>query len=238
MGASRKLDRSLVGWGRSLRRAAGFRPSGGAGSQPMRFQRSSRCTAATAAPHCPKVVVADGRDRATPRPTSSPISARNPPRTVCAKVRHVSIRPGGNVVASMEFGAELRELGRPRSSPVGPTAQAGPTPAECVSACVYARWAAVPPRRAAGSAASRIHRMSTQVELGSLPWLFRLPSRAASPIIVSGRHRSPLRAPDGRQPAGGLCRPNCSNPTTSASLSSGEMRRWRLAFRQNCVTCA
>ena len=136
-----------------------LRPMAQAGSEPMRFRveplQNDNCGY-----HCPNVVVADGViEPDTPQAFAD--FAREAAHAQNLKALMLINSPGGNVVASMEFGANLRRLGM-AAIVAGygyDGAHAGPTPGECVSACVYALMGAV---RRVAPAQSRValHRMS------------------------------------------------------------------------------
>src|SRR3954451_23302142 len=109
-----------------------------AGSQPMAFRvaplQSAECGA-----RCPNVVIADGViEPGTPEAFID--FARQAAHMPNLKSLMLINSPGGNVVASMEFGAELRQLGMVAmvAGYGSDGMRAGPTPGECVSACVYA----------------------------------------------------------------------------------------------------
>jgi hypothetical protein len=197
-----------------------------AGSQPMRFQveplQSANCGL-----HCPNIVVADGIIESD-TPDVFVDFARQAARAPNLKAVMLINSPGGNVVASMEFGAKLRQLGMAAivASYGYDGARSGPTAGECVSACVYAlmgasRRVAPPQSRVA------LHRMSVPQSVTPVrgrvntvsrrfadPRLVRILSRYARQMGVS---------PDVVMQAESL------QPDHVRTLSSSEMRRWRLA---------
>src|SRR6185437_2551037 len=109
-----------------------------ASSAPMQFHveplQSGNCGY-----NCPNVVVADGIIEPD-TPEEFVDFARQVARAPNLRAVMLINSPGGNVVASMEFGAKLRQLGMAAivASYGSDGRRAGATPGECVSACVYA----------------------------------------------------------------------------------------------------
>ena len=178
---------------------------------------------------CPNVVVADGVIEPDTPETLSSISPGR--RRAAPNLKSVLLinSPGGNVVASMEFGVKLRELGM-AAIVAGygyDGMRAGPTAGECVSACVYALMGAVrrvapdaEPRRAAPhvgraerSADARPRRASSRAGFAD-ERLVDIVARYARQMGVS---------PDVVRQAESL------DADHIRMLSQGEMRRWRLA---------
>ncbi len=152
---------------------------------------------------CPQVFVADGVIEPD-TPLAFVEFARG--AVITPGVRGVVLinSPGGNVLASMELGAEFRKLG------------------ECVSACVYALMGAV--RRVAPSI-SRIalHRMSVMQRDGFFgPESRRLADTDLVQLVARYAQRM------GVDPAVVLTAESQS-PDNIHVLSPREMRRWRLA---------
>ena len=197
-----------------------------AGSQPMQFHveplRSADCGV-----KCPNVVVADGViEPDTPEVFAD--FARAASRTPNMKSLMLINSPGGNVIASMDFGAMLRQLhiAAVVASYGSDGFRAGPTPGECVSACVYALMGAV--RRVAPEQSRvALHRMSvsetltpTRGRVGSVSRRFadeRLVDKVARYARKMGV------SPDVVMQAESL------DPDHVRSLNAREMQRWRLA---------
>ena len=136
---------------------------------------------------------------------------------------------GGNVVASMEFGAMLRELGM--AGIVGGFVSDGieaRIAGECVSACVYALMGAVKRIAPPGSEVA-LHRMSiVETEARGLVWAAH---EAQLRRRADGRCARPLRAPDGGQ-SGPRARRGIPPARHDAFADAGEMRRWSFAVSQ------
>ena len=136
--------------------------------------------------------------------------------------------PGGNVVASMEFGARLRQLGMAAivAGYGSDGARAGPTAGECVSACVYALMGAVK-RVAPEQSRVALHRMSvTQTEAPTRGRTGSVTRRYADERLVDivARYARQMGVnPEVVRQAEAL------DADHIRMLSSGEMRRWRLA---------
>ncbi len=197
-----------------------------AGSEPMQFHVEP-LQSADCGYKCPNVVVADG----VIEPDTPEVFvdfAREAARSPNLKSVMLINSPGGNVVASMEFGARLRELGM-AAIVAGygiDGSKAGATPGECVSACVYALMGAV---RRVAPIQSRValHRMSvvqsdapTRGHAGSVSRRF---ADGRLVDIVERYARQMGVNPEVVRQAESL------EPDHIRSLSSGEMRRWRLA---------
>ena len=197
-----------------------------AGSEPMHFQveplQSGNCGY-----NCPNVVVADGVIEPD-TPEEFVDFARQVAHAPRLRAVMLINSPGGNVVASMEFGAKLRQLGMAAivASYGNDGRRAGATPGECVSACVYALMGAV---RRVAPAQSRValHRMSVSQS--------RAPARGQSGFvtrrfadtrlvrIVARYARQMGVSPDVVIQAESL------QPDHIRALSQREMKRWRLA---------
>ena len=197
-----------------------------AGSQPMRFHvetlQSQDCGY-----KCPNVVVADGViEPDTPDQFFS--FAREAARAQNLKSVMLINSPGGNVVASMEFGAKLRELGMAAivASYGSDGTRSGPTPGECVSACVYALMGAVK-RVAPTQSRVALHRMSvSQSEAptrGHVGYTTRRFADNRLVDIVARYARTMGVSPEVVLQAESL------DPDHIRSLSPAEMRHWRLA---------
>jgi hypothetical protein len=207
--------------------AAGCAPAPAwAGSEPMQF-RVAPLREASCGERCPNVVVADG----VIEPDTPEVFvdfARQAAAAPNLKSVMLINSPGGNVVASMEFGAKLRQLGM--SAIVAgygyDGVRAGPTAGECVSACVYALMGAVK-RVAPSQSTVALHRMSvstseisTRGHAGSVSRRFadgRLVDIVATYARQMGVNPEVVRQAESLE------------PDHIRSLSSGEMRRWRLA---------
>jgi hypothetical protein len=197
-----------------------------AGSQPMQFHvqplQSADCKY-----KCPNVVVADGViEPETPEAFLD--FARQAANSPNLKSVMLINSPGGNVVASMEFGVKLRELGMAAivASYGYDGSRAGATPGECVSACVYALMGAV--RRVAPTQSRvALHRMSVvQTEEPMRGHAGAVSRRLADGRLVDivARYARQMGVnPEVVRQAESL------DPDHIRSLSSGEMRRWRLA---------
>jgi hypothetical protein len=197
-----------------------------AGSQPMQFHveplQNSDCGY-----RCPNVVVADGViEPDTPQTFID--FAQAAARASNLKSVMLINSPGGNVVASMEFGVKLRELGM--SAIVAgygyDGARSGPTAGECVSACVYALMGAVK-RVAPEQSRVALHRMSVaQAEVPTRGHAGSVTRRLADTRlvdIVASYARQMGVNPEVVRQAESL------DPDHIRMLSAGEMRRWRLA---------
>ena len=197
-----------------------------AGSQPMQFHvaplQSEDCGAS-----CPNVVIADG----VIEPDTPDVFvdfARQAAHAGNLKSVMLINSPGGNVIASMEFGERLRQLGM-AAIVAGygyDGMRAGATPGECVSACVYALMGAV--RRVAPEQSRvALHRMSvaeasvpTRGRIGTISRRFA-DKRLVD--IVASYARQMGGSPDVVRQAESL------DPDHIRMLSEREMRRWRLA---------
>jgi hypothetical protein len=197
-----------------------------AGSEPMQFHVAP-LQGADCGARCPNVVVADG----VIEPDTPEVFldfARQAARTSNLKSVMLINSPGGNVVASMEFGARLRQLGMAAivASYGVDGMRAGPTPGECVSACVYALMGAV--RRVAPEQSRvALHRMSvaeSQVPTrGSAGGYRRKFADERLVEIVAKYARQMGVSPDV------VLQAESSDPDHPRVLSPGEMKRWRLA---------
>jgi hypothetical protein len=211
------LGAALVCFGPALARAD---------SGPMRFHVEPLQTASCGY-NCPNVVVADGViEPDTPQEFVD--FARQAAHAPNLRAVMLINSPGGNVVASMEFGSKLRQLGMAAIvASYGYDGQrAGATAGECVSACVYALMGAV---RRVAPAESRValHRMSvsqsgapTRGHAGFVSRRFADPRLVA---IVARYARQMGVSPDVVIQAESL------QPDHIRSLSQREMKRWRLA---------
>ncbi len=197
-----------------------------AGSEPMQFHVAPLQSAGCGV-RCPNVVVADG----VIEPDTPDVFldfARQAARTSNLKSVMLINSPGGNVVASMEFGARLRQLGMAAivASYGSDGMRAGPTPGECVSACVYALMGAVR-RIAPEQSRVALHRMSVAESQaptrGSSGFVKRRFADERLVDIVARYARQMGVSPDVVMQAESL------EPDHIRSLSPGEMRRWRLA---------
>jgi hypothetical protein len=197
-----------------------------ADSRPMRFQVEP-LQSADCGYHCPNIVVADG----VIEPDTPDVFvdfAREAARAPNLKAVMLINSPGGNVVASMEFGAKLRQLGMAAivASYGYDGLRSGPTPGECVSACVYALMGAVR-RVAPPQSRVALHRMSvpqsvtpTRGRVGAVSRKFADPRLVG---IVARYARQMGVNPDVVMQAESL------QPDHVRTLSPSEMRRWRLA---------
>jgi hypothetical protein len=197
-----------------------------AGSQPMRFHvaplQSRDC-----GHRCPNVVIADGVIEPD-TPDEFLNFAREAARAPNLKSVMLINSPGGNVVASMEFGAKLRQLGMAAivASYGSDGERYGATPGECVSACVYALMGAVK-RIAPSQSRVALHRMSvSQAEAptrGHVGFVSRRFADSRLVAIVARYARAMGVSPEVVLQAESL------EPDHIRSLSAAEMRRWRLA---------
>jgi hypothetical protein len=197
-----------------------------AGSEPMHFHvaplESRDCGY-----KCPNVVVADGVIEPD-TPDQFLNFAREAARQPNLKSVMLINSPGGNVVASMEFGAKLRQLGMAAivASYGSDGVLSGPTPGECVSACVYALMGAVK-RVAPTQSRVALHRMSvSQSEAptrGHAGYVTRRFADNRLVDIVARYARAMGVSPEVVLQAESL------DPDHIRSLSAAEMRRWRLA---------
>jgi len=197
-----------------------------AGSAPMQFHveplQSGNCGY-----HCPNVVVADGViEPDTPQEFID--FARQVAHEPNLRAVMLINSPGGNVVASMEFGAKLRQLGMAAivASYGYDGRRSGATPGECVSACVYALMGAV---RRVAPAQSRValHRMSvSQSQAPARGHVGSVTRRFADTRLVGivARYARQMGvSPDVVIQAESL------EPDHIRALSQREMKRWRLA---------
>jgi len=197
-----------------------------AGSGPMQF-RVAQLQMEGCGMSCPNVVVADG----VIEPDTPKIFldfAREAARSQNLKSVMLINSPGGNVVASMEFGARLRQLGMAAivASYGYDGLRSGPAAGECVSACVYALMGAV--RRIAPEQSHvALHRMSvsysqtpTRGRVGSTSR--RLADGRLVDVVAKYARQMGVNPEVVRQAERG-------DPDHVQLLSSGEMRRWRLA---------
>jgi hypothetical protein len=177
--------------------------------------------------NCPNVVVADGViEPETPQDFVD--FAHQAAKAPNLKAIMLINSPGGNVVASMEFGAKLRQLGMAAivASYGYDGRRSGATPGECVSACVYALMGAV---RRVAPIESRValHRMSvSQSEAparGHVGFVTRRFADTHLVRIVARYARQMGVSPDVVIQAESL------PPDHIRALSQREMRRWRLA---------
>jgi hypothetical protein len=197
-----------------------------AGSEPMRF-RVEPLKGADCGYRCPNVVVADGVIEPD-TPEAFIDFAKQAAQGANLKSVLLINSPGGNVVASMEFGAKLRELGM--SAIVAGYGydgmRAGPTAGECVSACVYALMGAVK-RVAPEQSRVALHRMSvSQSDASTRGHVGSTTRRYADQRLVDivARYAQQMGvSPEVVRQAESL------DADHIRMLSSGEMRRWRLA---------
>ena len=197
-----------------------------AGSQPMQFHVAP-LQSANCGYKCPNVVIADGViEPDTPQQFID--FTRDAARSSHIKSLMLINSPGGNVVASMEFGVKLRELGMAAivAGYGSDGMRAGPTPGECVSACVYALMGAV---RRVAPVESRValHRMSvSQTELTTRSHVGHTIRRLADDRLVDivARYARTM----GVSPEVVL-RAEAGDPDHIQPLTANEMRRWRLA---------
>ena len=197
-----------------------------AGSGPMQFRveplQREGCGA-----RCPNVLVADGViEPDTPQRFVD--FAREAARAQNLKSVMLINSPGGNVVASMEFGARLRQLGMAAivASYGNDGMHSGPAAGECVSACVYALMGAVK-RIAPAQSRVALHRMSvSQTEAPTRGRAGfdtrRLADGRLVDIVAKYARQMGVNPEVVRQAERG-------DPDHVQMLSSGEMRRWRLA---------
>ena len=197
-----------------------------AGAGPMQF-RVEPLQMEGCGMRCPNVVVADGViEPDTPQQFVD--FAREAARSQNLKSVMLINSPGGNVVASMEFGARLRQLGMAAivASYGYDGMHAGPTAGECVSACVYALMGAV--KRIAPEASHvALHRMSvSQTDMptrGHPGGVTRRLADGRLVDIVAKYARTMGVSPEVVRQA------ERGDPDHVQLLSAGEMRRWRLA---------
>ena len=197
-----------------------------ADSAPMQF-RVEPLQSGNCGYNCPNVVVADGVIEPN-TPQEFVDFARQAARAPNLRAVMLINSPGGNVVASMEFGAKLRQLGMAAVvAGYGYDGQrSGATPGECVSACVYALMGAV---RRVAPAESRValHRMSVSQSEGPARGHAGFVSRRFADTrlvgIVARYARQMGVSPDVVMQAESL------EPDHIRALSQREMKRWRLA---------
>jgi hypothetical protein len=197
-----------------------------AGSEPMRF-RVEPLQTADCGYRCPNVVVADGVIEPD-TPDAFIDFAKQAAHGNNLKSVLLINSPGGNVVASMEFGVKLRELGM--SAIVAGYGydgmRAGPTAGECVSACVYALMGAVK-RVAPEQSRVALHRMSvSQNDASTRGHVGSVTRRYADQRLVDivARYAQQMGvSPEVVRQAESL------DADHIRMLSTGEMRRWRLA---------
>jgi hypothetical protein len=223
----RRRGRIAAAWASLALAGALFAPGAArADSEPMRF-RVEPLQAADCGYRCPNVVVADGVIEPD-TPDAFIEFARQAAHANNLKSVLLINSPGGNVVASMEFGVKLRELGM--SAIVAGYGydgmRAGPTAGECVSACVYALMGAVK-RVAPEQSRVALHRMSVaQSEAPTRGHGGSVTRRYADQRLVEivARYAQQMGvSPDVVRQAESL------DADHIRMLSSGEMRRWRLA---------
>jgi hypothetical protein len=197
-----------------------------AGSGPMQFRVEPLQIAGCGA-GCPNVVVADGVIEPD-TPQAFVDFAREAARSQNLKSVMLINSPGGNVVASMEFGERLRQLGMAAivASYGYDGMHAGPTAGECVSACVYALMGAVK-RIAPEQSHVALHRMSvsysetpTRGRPGTVSR--RLADGRLVDVVAKYARQMGVNPEVVRQAERG-------DPDHVQLLSAGEMRRWRLA---------
>jgi hypothetical protein len=197
-----------------------------ADSSPMRFHVAPLQTE-NCGRRCPNVVVADG----VIEPDTPEVFvdfARQAAHAPNLKAVMLLNSPGGNVVASMEFGVKLRQLGMAAivASYGGDGMRAGPTPGQCVSACVYALMGAVR-RVAPPQSRVALHRMSApkDVHLGR-GGAGAVARRLADPRLVGIVERYARQM---GVSADVVMQAESLQPDHVRTLSAREMRRWRLA---------
>ena len=201
-------------------------PAAEASSQSMQF-RVEPLQSRSCGYRCPNVVVADGVIEPD-TPDQFVNFARQAASATNLKSVMLINSPGGNVVASMEFGAKLRALGMSAivAGYGSDGMRAGPTAGECVSACVYALMGAVH-RIAPTQSRVALHRMSVaQSEIPSRDHPGYVSRRFADVRLVDivARYAQQMGvSPEVVRQAESL------DPDHIRSLSPGEMRRWRLA---------
>ncbi len=189
-----------------------------AGQPPMTF-RAVSLESPGCASKCPEVIVAEGViEEETPQAFLD--FARE--ASLSQRLRSVIFinSPGGNVVASMELGAEFRRL-RSAAIVAGFASEgnrSGPVSGQCLSACVYALMGAA--RRVVPSV-SRVglHRMS--IAEPDSPDVARL----ADPHLVALLARYAARM--GVDPAI-VWRAESLSPGVLLILTEREIARWRL----------
>ncbi len=197
-----------------------------AGGEPMQF-RVEPLQVGGCGNRCPNVVVADGViEPDTPQVFVD--FAREAARSQNLKSLMLINSPGGNVVASMEFGERLRQLGMAAivASYGYDGVYAGPTAGECVSACVYALMGAVK-RIAPHQSHVALHRMSVSISeaptRGRVGGVSRRLADGRLVDIVAKYARQMGVSPEVVRQA------ERGDPDHVQLLSAGEMRRWRLA---------
>jgi hypothetical protein len=223
----RSSRRGVAMWTMLALAAAMLTPAAAeAGSQPMQF-RVEPLQSADCGYRCPSVVVADGVIEPD-TPEAFVDFARQAAQSNNLKSVLLINSPGGNVVASMELGVKLRELGM--SAIVAgygyDGAKSGPTAGECVSACVYTLMGAV--RRVAPEQSRvALHRMSVaQAEVSTRSHEGGVTRRFADKRLVDivAKYAQQMGvSPEVVRQAEVL------DPDHIRMLSPGEMRRWRLA---------
>ena len=218
--------KGLRGWGVGVALACLIPSLSHADSGAMQF-RVAPLQSGSCGYDCPNVVVADG---VIEPETPDAFVAFAQQAAHAPNLRAVMLinSPAGNVVASMEVGAKLRQLGM--SAVVASYGydgrRAGATPGECVSACVYALMGAV---RRVAPAQSRValHRMSvSQGETATRGHVGSVTRRFADPRLVQivARYARQMGvSPDVVIQAESLA------PDHIRALSPREMKRWRLA---------
>jgi len=197
-----------------------------AGGGPMQFRVEPLQTGGCG-DRCPNVVVADGVIEPD-TPQAFVDFAREAARSQNLKSVMLINSPGGNVVASMEFGERLRQLGMAAivASYGYDGVHAGPTAGECVSACVYALMGAVK-RIAPEQSHVALHRMSVSVSemptRGRVGGVSRRLADGRLVDIVAKYARQMGVSPEVVRQA------ERGDPDHVQLLSAGEMSRWRLA---------
>jgi hypothetical protein len=188
---------------------------------PMTF-RSVNLTSSDCGADCPQVIVADGVIEAE-TPQAFADFARQEAKAPRLPSLIFLNSPGGNVVASMELGAEFRKL---RTAVVvagyaSVGTRSGPISGQCLSACIYALMGAT---RRVAPPDSRIglHRMSTPEGPGGAGGLAdrRL-------VAILARYAAQM----GVSPAL-VWRAESLTPGTLDILTPQEIARWRLAAAQ------
>jgi hypothetical protein len=189
-----------------------FTPLAKAQSEPMHF-RLDRVQEPYCGANCPEVIVAQGViEPDTPQTFISFVNSA----AAQPEARSVVLlsSPGGQVVASMELGIALRQMG-------AAVVVAG----QCLSACVYAMMGGVK-RVIPAQSVVGIHRMSRQEQTGGGRETRALTRRFASADMVSAL--SEYTAQMGVDP--GLIREaERISPEKIHVLTVAELRRWGLA---------